>query len=416
MSDSSMESGPKAVIVGGGQAGSEVATALRQAGYEGGIVLIGEEPYPPYRRPPLSKTFLSGDDAVDTLYVKPLATYEKLNIEFVGDMRVVNVERAKKCVELQDGREIAYDKLILATGGAVRKLSIPGSDKSNVLYLRTADDSIAMRQRFAPGKKLVIVGGGYIGLEIAAHAIKNGLEVTVLEAAPRVLARVTAPDVSAFYEKVHRESGADVRTGAVVQAFEGEGAEAGAVVLGDGSRLPADIIVVGVGIIPNASLALDAGLEVDNGIVVDQTCRTSDPDIFAVGDCANAMNSFLGNRLRIESVPNALEQGRIVAAVIVGKTPPAQQPPWFWSDQYDLKLQMVGISQGYDQVVLRGDPDSKSFLAFYLREGVVIAVDSISRAPEFTVAKKLVAGRLSPDPAQLADETVTLKSLLEVAG
>lgn len=417
MSDSSPATNkPTTVIVGGGQAGSEAATALRQAGFEGRVILIGEEPYPPYRRPPLSKAFLSGDAAAETLLIKPLSAYEKAGIEYIGGMRVVNVERELKHVELQDGRELDYDFLILATGGSARKLSFPGADKSNVHSLRTADDSIAIRGEFVEGRKLVVIGGGYIGLEVAAHAIKNKVAVTVLEAAPRVLARVTAPDMSSFYEKVHREAGADVRTGVVVQAFDTEGDKVTAVVLDDGSRVEADLVVVGVGISPAVSLALDAGLEVSNGIVTDGNCRTDDPSIFAIGDCANSLNGFLETRVRIESVPNAMEQGRIAAAVIVGKTPAPQLPPWFWSDQYDLKLQMVGLSQGYDHVVLRGNPDTRSFMAFYLREGQLIAIDSVNRAPEFMAGKKLVAERCKPDPAVLADESVPLKSLLEAAG
>lgn len=396
------------IIVGGGQAGSETAFALRSAGYDGRIALVGEEPALPYKRPPLSKAFLVDDASIEMLSIRPAVAYESAEIEVISGVRVVNVDPEKRRIELNGGDEREYDFLVLATGGVVRRLSVPGADALNVCYLRTAQDALAIRSRLTAGSRLVVIGGGYIGLEIAAHATQKGVAVSVVEAAPRVLARVTAKPISDFYEDVHRANGVDLRTGKAVQAIDTIDGLAVAVVLDDGSRIPAELVVVGVGITPAVSLAADAGLAIENGIITDLHCRTSDSAIFAVGDCANAMNGFLGLRMRVESVPNALEQARIAASVIAGASPPPQQPPWFWSDQYDLKLQMVGLTQGYDDVVLRGDPANRSFLLFYLRQSTIIAVDSVNRAREFAIAKRLVAERCTPNRSSLSDEAVAL--------
>lgn len=403
------------VIVGAGQAGAEVASSLRQQGYDGRIVLFGEEPQLPYRRPPLSKAYLAGAATAESLTIKPQAAYQQANIELHLGTRVARIERDRKQVLLADGRAQPYDQLVLATGGAPRRLPLPGAEAANVLYLRTQRDADAIRAEMQPGRRLVIVGGGYIGLEVAAAAVKQGLRVTVLESAPRVLVRVTAPEMSAFYERVHREAGVDVRTGVTLQQFEQQAGRVRAVVLADGTRIEADLVLVGIGLIPHMALARDAGLEVGDGIVVDALGRSSDPDILAVGDCANQANAWLGRSVRLESVPNANEQARIAAATICGRQNPNRSVPWFWSDQYDLKLQMVGLAQGYEQVALRGDPATRSFCAFYLREGQVIAADAVNRAPEFLVAKTLVAERVRADAAQLADESAPLKTLLPAA-
>jgi 3-phenylpropionate/trans-cinnamate dioxygenase ferredoxin reductase subunit len=403
--------GPRIVIIGAGQAGGELAMELHRLGFTGRITLVGEEDAVPYKRPPLSKAYLSGAMTLEQLYVVPPAAYEKAGIEFIGGARVMRIDRANKRVELADGRKLPYDKLALATGGRPRPLPIPGADRPNVFLVRTIADVDAMRPYCTEGKRVVIVGGGFIGLEAAAVAIKLGVKVTVLESLPRVLARVTAPEVSAFFEQAHRQAGVDLRTGVQIKAFEGT-PRVTHVVLGDGSRLEADFVVAGIGLIPNTELAQDAGLTIDNGIVVDEYARTSDPDIVAAGDCANHPNEFAGRRLRLESVQNAMEQGRIAARTLAGKLEPYRVVPWFWSDQYDLKLQMVGLSTGYDRVVLRGNPAKRAFTAFYLREGRVIAADSISKMADFGIAKKLVADAVQADPAKLADETVPLKSLL----
>lgn len=399
------------VIVGAGQAGGDLASALRQLGYPGRIILIGEESAVPYRRPPLSKAFLSGDMAEEALYIKTREAYAKHDIELRTGLRVQAIDRAARTLTLADGGCLAYDKLALTTGGRPRRLDLPGADKPNVHYVRTIDDINRLREQFKAGKRLVIVGGGYIGLEVAAVGIKKGLQVTLVEAMPRLLARVTGPELSQYYEQVHRRHGVDIRLGAGVQAMEG-GSQVEAVVLQDGTRVPADIVIVGIGLIPNTELAEKAGLAVDNGIVVDLYAQTEDPDIVAAGDCTNHDNGFCGRRLRLESVPNASEQARVAAASICGQRIPHASVPWFWSDQYNLKLQMAGLSQGYDRAVVRGSMSADSFVAFYLRDGVVIALDSVNRPADFMAGKKMVAGRLRADPATLADETVSLKALL----
>ncbi len=402
---------PVTVIVGAGQAGSELATSLRQHGYADSVVLIGDEDYVPYRRPPLSKTYLSGEVTLESLFLKPRALYEKHAIECRFGIGVESIDRAARSLRLYDGSVLRYDKLALTTGGRPRRLSVPGAERSNVHYIRTVAGIDRLRQQFGEGKRLVIIGGGYIGLEAASVGIKKGLHVTVVEALPRVLARVTAPQISAFYERVHRGHGVDLRTGVGVHALEGSG-DTCTVVLADGTRLAADLVVIGVGLIPNTELAEAAGIEVSNGIVVDRYSVTSDPDIVAAGDCTNHDNVFLGRRLRLESVPNALEQARVAAASILGRPRVYDAVPWFWSDQYDLKLQMVGLSQGYDNLIVRGDMDANSFTAFYLKDGVVISADSVNRPQDFMLAKRLVAERAAVPSERLRDDAVPLKSML----
>ena len=399
------------VIVGGGQAGGETAIQLRKLGFAGRVLVVGEERYIPYKRPPLSKAYLAGAIGEDGLFLLPQAGLDKLDVEYRGMTRAIGIDRNGKRL-LTEAGAISYDKLVLATGGRARELNLPGAHRPNVFSLRTIVDVNRIRQRCVVGRRAVIVGGGFIGLEVAAVATKLGLKVTVLEGLPRVLARVTAPPVSRFFERVHREAGVDLRTGVQVTALEGE-PEVRHVVLDDGSRVDADLVIVGVGIVPNVELAQEAGLAVDNGIVVDEFTRTADPDIHAAGDCTNHPNEFLGRRVRLESVQNAMEQARACAAVLTGKAEPYRAVPWFWSDQYDVKLQMVGLSAGHDQAIVRGDPEkSRSFAVFYLREGQLIAADAVSRAADFALAKKLVAARARLAPAALADEAVALKSLV----
>ena len=398
------------VIVGAGQAGGETASELRKHGFAGRIVIVGEELQVPYRRPPLSKGFLAGTASEESLYIMPSAGLEKASIEFIGGVRAERIDRPARQLHLSDGRVLNYDKLVLATGGRARALCIPGADRLNVFYLRSITDVQAVRPHCLKGKSLVIVGGGFIGLEVAAVATKLGLKVTVLEGLPRVLARVTVPELSAFFERVHREAGVDLRTGVQITAFEGEPAVTH-VLLGDGSRIAADFVLAGIGQLPNVELAQQADLAVDNGIVVDEYSCTADPNIYAAGDCANHPNEFYGRRLRLESVQNAMEQGRVVAGALLGKPQVYKVVPWFWSEQYDLKLQMVGISAGFDRLVLRGDLGGRAFTAFYLRDGHLISADTVNRPQDFMFAKKLVAMRAVVDPQQLAHEAVPLKSL-----
>lgn len=400
------------IIIGAGQAGGDLATALRQSGYAGRIVLIGDEAAVPYRRPPLSKAFLSGDIAEEALYIKSREAYAKHDIELLTGVRVESIDRAAHTVTLSDGQTLSYDKLAITTGGRARRLPLPGAERPNVHYVRTIEDIARLREQFKQGNRLVIVGGGYIGLEVAAVGIKKGLNVTLVEAMPRLLARVTGPELSQYYDQVHRRHGVDIRLGAGVRELEYDDQQVKAVILQDGTRVPADLLIVGIGLIPNTELAEKAGLAVDNGVLVDLYAQTSDPDVVAAGDCTNHDNGFLGRRTRLESVPNASEQARVAAASICGQRVPHASVPWFWSDQYNLKLQMVGLSQGYDQVVVRGSMSADSFVAFYLQGGTVIAVDSVNRAPDFMVGKKMVAARLRADPAVLADESVALKTLV----
>ena len=401
---------PPLIIVGAGQAAAQLVTSLAQDGYTGPVTLVGDEPHLPYQRPPLSKKFLAGELELERLYVKPASFYEKAGTELRLSTRVDRIERADQAIVLADGTRLSYSTLVLATGCRPRQLNLPGSDLDGIFYLRTIADVAAIRGRFGEARTLAVVGGGYIGLELAAVAAKRGLEVTVLEQATRLMARGVGPSVSAFYEALHRAEGVKVVTGAKVLGFEGR--ERVAAVLAEDGIHPADLVVVGVGALPNVELAEAAGLSVDNGILVDAECRSSDRAIYAIGDCTSQVHALVDRKLRLESVHNALEQGRIAAASICGRPPPALQVPWFWSDQYDVKLQMVGLSEGHDQAVVRGDVKrGRSFAVFYLREGQLIAVDAVNRAPEFMLSKQLIADRARPDATKLADETVAVKDL-----
>lgn len=400
------------LVVGAGQAGAELAISLRQNGWAGAIKLIGDEGHLPYRRPPLSKAFLAGQIEAEALLIKPAAVYEKNGIELLLSSPATALDTQAHTLTLANGDCLSYSKLALTTGGRVRRLPVQGADKANVFTLRGVEDARRLREYFVPGKRLVIVGGGYIGLEVAAVAVRAGLAVSLLEAAPRVLARVTVPEISQFYERVHREQGVQLRTSVGIERIDG-GELAEAVVLSDGERIPCDFVLVGIGLIPNVELAQFGGLAVDNGIVVDLACRTSDADIVAAGDCTQHDNGFLGRRFRLESVQNANDQARVAAATLAGKDAAYQAVPWFWSDQYDLKLQTVGISAGFDRFVLRGDPDAGNFAGFYLKEGVVIAVDTVSRPQEFSQAKILVSRRASVTAERLADESVALKQIVD---
>lgn len=394
------------VIAGAGQAAAQLIASLAQDGFTGTVTLVGDEPHLPYQRPPLSKKFLAGELAFDRLYVKPAAFYEKAGTRLLLGTRVERIDRTAKSVTLSDGSHLAYSTLVLATGSRARTLPLPGADRRGVFFLRTIADVEALKAGFQPGKSLVVVGGGYIGLELAAVAAKQGLKVTVLEQAPRVMGRGVGPVVSRFYERLHREEGVDIRTGAAVH-----GIEADRVVCSDGSH-PADLVLIGAGAVPNVELARAAGLAVDDGITVDARCRTSDPAVYAIGDCTAQHHALFDRRLRLESVHNALEQGRMAAASICGKPAPAPQVPWFWSDQYDVKLQMVGLSAGHDEAVIRGDPEAgRSFAVFYLRHGALLAVDAVNRAPEFMMSKQLIADRVRLDPARLRDERVAVREL-----
>ncbi|MDO8290572.1 MAG: FAD-dependent oxidoreductase [Parvibaculum sp.] len=400
------------VIIGAGQAASQAVVSLRAEGYEGRITLIGDEAEPPYQRPPLSKKFLAGEIGFDRVELKPAEFYAGANCALMLSTRVSAIDAAAKTVATSDGKLIPYTKLLIATGSRVREINVPGFDLEGVHYLRSVGDVHDIQSHFKAGAKLVVVGGGYIGLEVAAVAKKNGIAVTVLETADRVLARVVDPIVSKFYERIHRAAGVVIETGVTVVGFEGKDGKVTGVDSGDGKIFPCDFVVVGIGIIPNTELAVNAGITVDNGIVVDEMTRTSDENIFAAGDCTNHPNGIFDRRLRLESVQNAIEQGKTAAAAMMGKDKPYNQVPWFWSDQYDLKLQIAGLSQGYTQAVTRGHPETdNNFAVFYLKDGVLIAVDAVNRPPEFMMSKLLIAQHAKLDPARLADESINMKEV-----
>jgi len=409
------------VIAGAGLAGATAARTLREEGYGGPLVLLGAEKHEPYIRPPLSKAYLAGTATLDSLHLKARATLDKAGVELLQGRRVQALDRTGRRVAFEDGSSIGYARLALATGGRPRPLppAIVGmaEDADNFHYLRTLADVDRIRRHFAPGARLAIVGGGYIGLEVAAVAVKAGLQVTVLEAADRVLARVTAPRVSSFYEQVHREAGVDLRIGVQVDGFELDAAHrtVTGVHCADGERLACELVIVGIGIVPNTELAAAAGLAVDDGIRIDACARTSDPHIVAAGDCTRFDSALYGRAVRLESVPNALEQARSAAAALLGHERPFESAPWFWSDQYELKLKMVGLSQGHDRFLLRGSVEQRSFSAFYLKGERVIAVDTVNRPAEFMLAKRIVGERMVIPPERLVDDSAPLKSLLQEA-
>ncbi|WAH55409.1 FAD-dependent oxidoreductase [Pseudomonas silvicola] len=402
------------VIVGGGQAAAETAFSLRQQGFPGQVLLISDESVLPYQRPPLSKQYLRGEVELDVLQLRSVHSYEQANIAVMLNTRVEQLRPAAKEVVLQDGRLVRYGKLVLATGGRARQLGVPGMHLQGVEVLRTVADVQAIRSRWSPGRSLVIVGGGYVGLEVAAAAVASGLKVTLLEQESRVLGRVTAPVISSFYQALHARHGVALVTGAQVDALipADNGLEVRGVRLLDARTFPADQVIVGVGLVANVELAQLAGLATNNGIEVDESCRTADPDIYAAGDCANFPCGFFQRRMRLESVPNANEHARCIAANLCGTPRKLDAMPWFWSDQYGLKLQMAGLSSGHEHLVLRGDPEQGHFSAFYLLGSSVIGADCIARPADFIQARRLIMGRVSVSAEALADEAIALRSLV----
>ena len=397
------------VIVGGGHAAGQAAASLRQEGYEGEVVIVADEPHIPYQRPPLSKQYLAGEQGLERVYLRAAKFYADKEVDVRMSARVAGIDRAAQTVVLEDGATLGYEKLLLATGARPRILDMPGADLAGIHYLRTIADSDAIKGEMAPGKRLVVVGGGYIGLEVAAVAVEAGLSVSVLEMEQRILQRVTTPAMSEFYRKLHTDKGVKIHTGATAAAFVGTGSVA-AVRCADGSEHAADIVVVGVGVLPNVELAAEAGLACSDGIVVNERCATADPDILAAGDCTNHPNPVLDRRVRLESVPNAMEQARVGAANMAGQDRTYASVPWFWSDQYDLKLQMVGFSADGDASVVRGDPDARRFAVFHLRGDLLVAADAVNSPREFMACRQLVGRRV--DAGQLADPLVDLKTLI----
>jgi 3-phenylpropionate/trans-cinnamate dioxygenase ferredoxin reductase subunit len=398
------------VIVGAGQAAAQAVQSLRQQSFSGPITLLGEEPYPPYQRPPLSKKYLAGELARERLLLRPAAFYAEKNVALERNARVEEIEPAAHRLRLRDGRTLSYDRLLLATGSRARELDVPGADLPGVHYLRTIADVDAITASLVPAARVLLVGAGYIGLEVAAVARQRGFEVTVLEAADRVMSRAVSGEVSSFYEACHRAAGVAIHCGAAVKALRGE-TRVSAAETADGRTFGCDLVILGLGIVPNVELAERAGLPCSNGIVVDELARTVDPHIVAAGDCTNHPVPLLERRVRLESVPNAIHQAKVAAATLLGTPSAYSEVPWFWSDQYDLKLQIAGLSTDYDDVVVRGNPAARSFAAFYLRGGQLIAVDAVNSPREFIAGKKLVANRARIAPDVLRDATIDLTPL-----
>lgn len=400
------------VIVGAGQAGAQTAISLRQLGFEGRVTLLGDEVFPPYQRPPLSKKLMTGEMDVERTYIRSAAYYAKSGVDLVLSVRVAAIDRERRAVLCADGTMLDYDHCVLCTGTRARRLDLPGSNLPGIFYLRTLEDCEQIKAALATGARAVIIGGGYIGLEIAASLSKWQCQVTVLEAQGRVLNRVVALPVSDFFAAEHARHGVTIVTGAAVAALEGTG-KALRVRCADGRTFPADIVVIGVGAVPNDDLARAAGLAVENGIVVDAFGRTSDLAIFAAGDVTNHPNALFDLRLRLESVHNAMAQAKAVAGAIAGRPAAYAEVPWFWSDQYDLKLQIAGVSGPDAEYLLRGDPASRAFSCLHLRDGRLIAIDAINRGADFLAAKALIREAKPIDRARAANLEVKLSDLAD---
>ena len=406
-------SGADVVIVGAGHAGAQACVVLRQAGFAGTVTMIGREPEPPYERPPLSKEYFAREKTFDRLYIRPPQFWADKAIELKLNTEVTAVDPIAKVLTLSDGGTFTYGKLIWATGGDPRRLSCEGADLAGIHAVRTRADCDQLMGEIDGGvRNIAVIGGGYIGLEAAAVLTKLGCHVTLLEALPRVLARVAGPELSAFYEAEHRAHGVDLRTGVAVDSLVGQGRVTG-VKLADGTVIPADAVIVGIGIVAAVEPLIAAGAAGGNGVDVDTFCRTTLPDIYAVGDCATFACDYAGGlAMRVESVQNANDQAACVAKAICGDEQPYHALPWFWSNQYDLKLQTAGISAGYDQAVLRGSPADRSFSVAYLKAGKFIAMDCVNAVKDYVQARKLVELGVVVDPAKIADASVPLKELV----
>ncbi|MDQ2084233.1 FAD-dependent oxidoreductase [Xanthobacteraceae bacterium Astr-EGSB] len=397
------------IVVGAAQAGLQLAESLRAESYDGPLLVIGDEHHAPYQRPPLSKAFLLGEMAQDRLVLRGPEALAAKEIDLITGVTVTGIDRNARTVNLSDGRSLTYRALALATGSRARTLPLPGADLAGILVLRTIEDSRRIAESIAKASRVVVVGGGFIGLEIAAAASKAGKPVVVIEALERLLARTSTPIISKFFHELHTSHGVDIRLNTQVTGFVGD-AEVSGVTTADGATHTGDLVVVGVGIIPNAELAQECGIACDRGIIVDDCSRTSDPLIVAAGDCT-ARRTADGTLLRLESVQNAIEQAKSGAAALIGKERPFTAAPWFWSDQYDVRLQMAGLTAGYDSTVVRGSVEERKFSLFYFKGEKLLAVDSVNRAPDHTAARRLLDAGRSPTPEQAADEKFSLISL-----
>lgn len=397
------------IIIGASHAAAQTSVSLRQGGWEGEITVIGDEAVLPYHRPPLSKDFLSGQKTIEDILIRPAQAYETAKIDMRLGVRVTTINRKAKTVLTDGGDELSYDKLILTTGARIRRLPVPGQDLQGGFYLRDTQDVLAIKKCSETAKSAIIIGGGYIGLETAASLRKQGIEVTVLEAMPRILQRVTAPKLSEFYKRVHREEGVSILENVI--ASEIQQGETGLHVLTQCEQdLQADMVIIGIGVIPNIELAEGAELKTGNGIEVNEFCQTSDPDIYAAGDVTWHYNPIYKAHIRLESVPNATEQGKTIAAHINGNPKPYNSLPWFWSDQFDLKLQIAGLSTGYDEVIIRGDIESsRSFAAYYFKDERFIAVDAVNAPRDFMFGKMSLTRGVNLDKSRIGDAAQNLK-------
>ncbi len=400
------------VIVGAGQAGFQVAASLRGEGHEGPITLLGAEDHPPYQRPPLSKGLLLGKMARERLLFRQPDFYTGKSIGLRLGQSVTAIDRAGRTVTTAAGERVSYDSLVLATGTRVRPLPVPGTELAGVVYLRTLVELEDLARRVAVAERVVVIGGGFIGLEVAAAVRLLGKPVTVLEAADRLMGRVVAPVISAFYAELHRARGVELVLDARIAALEGADGRVRAVAMADGTRHAADLVVIGIGVLPNVELAEQAGLACANGIVVDDQGRTADPAIFAAGECTSHPSRFAGAMVRLELVQNAVDQAKAVAAAILGRHAPYDEVPWFWSDQYEVKLQMVGLSAGHDDLAVRGDPAGGRFSVCYFRAGRLLAMDSVNRPGDHMACRRLLATGTALTPAQAADTGFDLKAAL----
>jgi len=396
------------VIIGAGQAGQQAVQSLRSEGFKGAITMVGDEAYPPYQRPPLSKAYLLGTFERPRLFLKPDSFYEDAGCELLISTSAKAIHRAHRTVELSDGRLLAYDKLLLATGARVRKLRCPGADLAGIHYLKTIADVDGLQSVFQSGKRIAIGGGGYIGLEVAAVGAKRGLDVTVFEAMDRLMARAVSPQLSAFYAAEHEKAGVKLKLRTGVEGFEG-GAKVQRIKAG-GQTYEADIVLVGIGVVPCDELAVHAGLGCEDGIVVDQNARTGDPHIWSAGDCTRHVGRE-GHSIRLECVQNAIDQAKHAALAMVGKAKTYSEVPWFWSDQYDLKLQIAGLARPADRLVQRGRPEDRKFAVFHLRDGVVAAVEAVNAPGEYLVGKKMIAEGKAIAPETLADMSIPMKQM-----
>ena len=401
------------LIVGAGHGGAQAAIALRQNKFNGTIALLGDEPHPPYERPPLSKEYLSGEKSFDRILIRPPMFWRERSVDLLLNRRVISVDAVPHRVTLTDRSHIGYGKLIWATGGTPRTLNCSGHDLSGIHGIRSRSDAYRMLAETAEAHHIVVIGGGYIGLEAAAVLVKLGKQVTVLEAMDRVLARVAGEPLARFYEAEHRAQGVKLHLNAKVDRLIGKDGWVSHVQMHDGTLLPADMVVVGIGIVPATEPLIAAGAVGVDGVDVDRYCHTSLPDIYAVGDCARHVNDFAdGARIRLESVQNANDQASVVAKDIAGVATPYHAVPWFWSNQYDLKLQTIGFNFGFDEAIMRGDPMRRSFSVVYLRQGRVLALDCVNNTKDYVQGKALVLHKAYPAKARLADPQIPLKSLL----